>query len=231
MPKGPKAPKIILPATLRNEGKVVICGGGPAGIHMGMLLAKKGCKNIILLEAENSLGGKSYTVRDSVEGVSHDLGTCYLHPLYDPILKLKREYDPNNDLIAIDHISRTFAADLRGGDDNSYLHGKSFSEFVVEKAHAVYALPRGCFPCLPTIVGACGFASAVARYSSVHRKIFGKYDYGMPPQPKEWALIDMQGIEFLEKYDLKELEGFIRYAQEVQGYGTLETVHAFYLCW
>ena len=77
-----------------QEKRIVIVGGGPAGVHMSACLAAKGYKNVTLLEAEPEVGGKSLTMYDpSQPQVPHELGTCYMSPGYTLIRKLLEEYD------------------------------------------------------------------------------------------------------------------------------------------
>ena len=80
--------------TLAQEKRIVIVGGGPAGVHMSACLAAKGYKNVTLLEAEAEVGGKSLTMYDpSQPDVPHELGTCYMSPGYTLIRNLLDEYD------------------------------------------------------------------------------------------------------------------------------------------
>ena len=44
-----------------QDKRIVIVGGGPAGIHMSACLAARGYTHITLLEAEPEVGGKSHT--------------------------------------------------------------------------------------------------------------------------------------------------------------------------
>ncbi|RHY52211.1 hypothetical protein DYB30_010241 [Aphanomyces astaci] len=60
----------------RND-RIVIVGGGPAGVHYATLLVKKGFTNITILEQSHEVGGKSKT----------------------PVFDLLKEYDPTNTLI------------------------------------------------------------------------------------------------------------------------------------
>jgi phytoene dehydrogenase-like protein len=77
-----------------QEKRIVIVGGGPAGVHMSACLAAKGYKNVTLLEAEAEVGGKSLTMYDpSQPDVPHELGTCYMSPGYTLIRNLLDEYD------------------------------------------------------------------------------------------------------------------------------------------
>ena len=77
-----------------QEKRIVIVGGGPAGVHMSACLAAKGYKNVTLLEAEAEVGGKSLTMYDpSQPDVPHELGTCYMSPGYTLIRNLLDEYE------------------------------------------------------------------------------------------------------------------------------------------
>ena len=100
----------LLPTCLElsKDKRIVIVGGGPAGVHMSACLATKGFKNVTVLEAEVEVGGKSLTTSDpSQPDVPHELGTCYMSPSYDLIRKLLKEYDPENE-------ESTFATEPKG---------------------------------------------------------------------------------------------------------------------
>ena len=55
--------------------RIGIVGAGPGGLSLAKLLTQRGYGDIILFERENCVGGKSRTVM--VEGLGHELGTCY----------------------------------------------------------------------------------------------------------------------------------------------------------
>jgi protoporphyrinogen oxidase len=51
-----------------------MCGAGPAGIHFAHLLKNAKYKNVVVLEAEDRVGGKSHTkAMDSYPTVRHEV--------------------------------------------------------------------------------------------------------------------------------------------------------------
>ncbi|KAH9182780.1 hypothetical protein AeNC1_015244, partial [Aphanomyces euteiches] len=89
----PILPSQPLPISIKRNASIAIIGAGPAGIHHALLLAQKGFSNIVVYEYSNEIGGKSKTIVDET-GLPHEMGTCYAHPLYDPIFQLLNTYDP-----------------------------------------------------------------------------------------------------------------------------------------
>ena len=75
------------------------------------------------------------------------------------------------------------------------------------------------------------YFAALVKYGRLHESIFGKYPYGLPPKPKDWNRINMTAMEFLKQNGLEILEPVFLYSQQVQGYGILDKIPAFYLLW
>jgi hypothetical protein len=92
-------------------------------------------------------------------------------------------------------------------------------------------VPSGCFSFCWDGVQFFPIGAQMLKYISIHRQIFGRYAYGLPPRPRDFAQIDMTAMAFLEKHGLTSLIGLLRYLQQAQGYGVLETVPAFYMLW
>ena len=88
-----------------NQHRHVIIGGSIAGVHMATILAKKGYKNITILEKSNRIGGKTFSIKDNnlIPGhtITHELGACYLHEDYKTVFGLLNEFDPKNKLHSI----------------------------------------------------------------------------------------------------------------------------------
>ncbi|XP_076365751.1 amine oxidase [flavin-containing] A-like [Tachypleus tridentatus] len=72
-----------------NETDVIIVGAGLSGLSAAKLLTEKGL-NVVVLEARDRVGGRTFTVRnDIVEWV--DLGGAYVGPTQNHILRLAKE--------------------------------------------------------------------------------------------------------------------------------------------
>ncbi|RQM23534.1 hypothetical protein B5M09_004117 [Aphanomyces astaci] len=79
------------------------------------------------------------------------------------------------------------------------------------------------------LVGAV--AAAFGSCINIQTSVFGVYDYGLPPLPSNWALVDMTCLEFLMQNSLLVLEDFTRFVIQQQGYVSLDVASAFYMLW
>ncbi|KAF0715638.1 Aste57867_3265 [Aphanomyces stellatus] len=203
---------------LGQNDRIVIVGGGPAGIHYATLLAQKGFTSITILEASNAIGGKTKTVMDPL-GFPHELGTCYAHALYTPVFDLLNQYDPTNKLIP-------FMPTVKG---HTWVNQEGqpvtdYNKYILQLAKkAVGPKP------LPELIATVN--AAFQSYIALHESIFGVYDYGLPPQPSDWKPLRLSGYDFLAKNKLLAIEGFFRFVFQQQGYGSLENTPAFYMLW
>jgi len=65
-------------APARNHGtgpRIAVVGGGPGGLSATKLLLEAGYRDIVIFEAAERLGGKSFSVVQG--GGLHEIGTCY----------------------------------------------------------------------------------------------------------------------------------------------------------
>eukprot|EP00438_Fugacium_kawagutii_P019458 Skav230461 [mRNA] locus=scaffold186:168416:169963:+ [translate_table: standard] len=221
---------------LSKEKRIVIVGGGPAGVHMSACLAAKGYKNVTLLEAEAEVGGKSLTIYDpSQPDVPHEMGTCYMSPSYGLIRKLFEEYDKDNLESAFAKEAKgrmIFGVSISDEDKRKYTKGMEYFDWVLEETEV--KTTASCCRCLPNSLQAIPLFAALVKYNKIHESIFGKYPYGLPPKPrnpKDMSKISMTAMEFLKQNDLEILVPVFLYSQQVQGYGVLDKIPAFYLLW
>ena len=218
------------PIPMKKDSKIVIVGGGPGGVHFAYLLIKKGFKNVTLLEAEDQIGGKTLTIFMPNDNTPHGMGAVYTSPIYFHILNpLIRKYNPTNKYLDGDPKSRPESYFSMGEDvgrpDNDVTHGLSMDKYALYKAAINTGLQEG------SPLAQTRFLRGALRYIRIHRRIFGIYPPGMPPKPLNWAKIDMTAYAFLQKYNLLVLEGLFRAFYEINGWGILEEVPAFYALW
>ena len=87
-PKGFSFPKIKGP---KREEHVCVVGAGPAGIHMSVMLKRKGYSNISIFEKTGRVGGKCFDSK--IDGLYRPQGGLYLtEDYFNNFVKFAQEY-------------------------------------------------------------------------------------------------------------------------------------------
>ena len=83
-------------SSIRDDRRIIIVGGGFAGITMAWLLERRGFQNISILESENRIGGKIYSYTQN--NIPHELGACYTQPAYHSVHELLNIFNLRNQI-------------------------------------------------------------------------------------------------------------------------------------
>lgn len=233
------AARKALPAN--KAARIAILGAGVSGLLFSVKLKNLGYTNIELLESTDRYGGKTHTIkRDGpyppgyFEPTYCELGTCYMSPAYDPMVADLQKYLVGNNRITFGQGNDGFRAivtrDQLPPDFKAPLV-MGYNEYCLRKAEAELGLTPGWFDDKET---KADLLIELGKYIVLHKWIFGD-GFPMPSTPPQEFLKEHSSktfIEFLRYHKMDCLIGILQYGYEVQGYGTLSTIPAFYgLIW
>lgn len=192
--------------------RVAIVGAGIAGLHMAYLLKKNNINNVVVLEKESRFGGKFMSVKH--KGVAHELGACYTSPDYIPNV-----YELAHELGIHDFVPLP--------ESDVWLDGKTAPMFATEYViGSVMKLTGAKTP----VQALYNIIDATHRYTLIHQRLFGKYEYDLMPKPSKRALSELNQtmLSFLKKHNLLALYPMLVPFHTMQGYGHLDRVSALY---
>lgn len=239
------AAKQSLPRNL--SAPIVVLGAGVSGILFAAKLKWMGYTNIDILENTDRYGGKTHTIiengpyppnsKDKPPTVC-ELGTCYLSPAYEPMVDFLQDHGVLQDNPQIDF-----------GDGDSSFRGivtagefppnfkvppiMDYSKYVILKAEQELDLSDSG---LNQYLAKIAIGVALAEYSLLHVEYMG-WDLPMPSTPPPAHLLTQTFQEFLSAHGvlphgLLPLVGILQYGYEVQGYGPVKDIPAYYgLVW
>ena len=214
---------------------IVILGAGPSGLLTAVQLARRGYSNVEILESTARHGGKTHTVVEPAEGSEGptvcELGTCYASPAYDPMVADLQEFLTGNPLRDFDGGTLGYRSMVTTGQFPPEMHVPEivdFGKYVLLKAEEEKDEVGH-----PDITMALLLKDLTA-YGLLHRAIMGE-ERPMPtrqPEAPSDAFWNQTFYEFLKAHDLLSVVGLFQYSQEVQGYGSLWGIPAYYgLLW
>eukprot|EP01084_Bolivina_argentea_P042259 77948_1 len=214
--------------TQNKHSSIAIIGAGASGVHMASLLSKSGYNNLTIFEKENRIGGKSWTIYDTLNyNTPQEMGawaTSSVGGLFDEVYKLFEEYDPDNKLIDLaDNRKSIIECDGSIHDVDSFILQAIKTDLFPTYLHF---LPSKITSILPMI-------NAINKYCEIHENIFGKYEYSALPKPDKhkMPLINMSMLEFMNNNNLNAMIPLCVLLYTMFGYGTLDTIPAYYGLW
>ena len=177
-----------------------------------------GLNNIDIYESDNRVGGKSMSVIDP-QGTVQDLGSCLVAPGYENnVIEIIREYLPRNSLFPTKHGS-VWLDDA----DVPVLYMEYFMKYLMKH-----------FGTKNQTEASLKLSGLIEKYSHLHHKMFGKYEYELMPRPSKRVLeaLDCSYMTFLKRNDLDSLRPLLLVTHSMSGYGYLDEISAFYgLMW
>jgi hypothetical protein len=155
-----------------DNRKIVIIGGGIAGLTMAWLLERRGFSDIVIIEASERLGGKIYSCTH--DEITHEMGACYTQPSYHGIHYLMRHFGITD---------RIGVAGRMVYRDNGMC--RPFGDDVIEQLRQALG---GVWLLMPKKLIGIRVLGALARYKKLHRKLLGEYRGQLPPRPSPKVL-------------------------------------------
>jgi hypothetical protein len=224
-----------------KKAPIAILGAGVSGLLFATRLNRLGYTNIEILETTGQYGGKTHTfVEDGPYPPNSrvptvcELGTCYLSPAYTRMVADLRPYLEGNEQTDFTKDDDTFRGIATEGQLPPTFNPPlvmNFADYVTQKAAADLGLSNddaGLF--------AAKFALAVdlALYGVLHAMYVG-WNPPMPadrPDSLDGPFGQQTFLDFLRAHGLTAMIGSLQYGYEVQGYGTLKDIPAYYgLLW
>lgn len=217
---------------------------------MASRLKRLGYSKVTLLERTHRVGGKSFTLYRDAQGrsckqakdeatgvvntetcISFEMGTCFLHNGYHTVRDLVKEYGltpevaPEGRAMFSHHAKDQWSSQ----EMSDFVTAAVMSLIEAGKVKRSWWVPS--FSQTLTVMDA--LTDAVAKYNSLHAKIFGKQEFSFPERLSQDSLklIDVTFAEFLESNGLHALAAFLTFAHAAQGYGYVKSIPAFYGLW
>ena len=201
-PRGYPFHKIRGPKCLNS--KIGVVGAGPSGVHMAWMLKKRGFHDVTILERNNYLGGKSKTLL--FRGTHHLISTAFWNIDYeDTLVPLLQEF--GLDQFGINPAGAWFPQNSAASTPTAIFN--EIIEFLVQNFGAT------------DINSALDLLLAAAeRYTDLHQKWFGNYDFELMPRPHPYILHELRGSvrDVLLRHQLGPLIPFFALTFQINGY-------------
>jgi hypothetical protein len=215
-----------------KDSAIVVIGAGVSGLLFAQRFIDSGFSNVTLLEKTNRFAGKTHSLQVPDQGGTSiaELGTCNLSPAYDDMAEALSEFTVGNARVAVAH-----------GSGRGIVVGTAPNETVM--SFSDYGLMVACqylgfgWPCSKAKqdLAYLELAAAAVIYVGLRLEIFGTVDGAMPitrPVGDPYGVFSKTFEQYLDDNKMGALKGYLMYAYQVQGYGDLDKIPAYYgLVW
>ncbi len=190
-PKGIPFPSI--PGPRCKADRIGVVGAGPSGTHMAYLLKQAGYDNVVIMEKENRIGGKSVAVES--KGSTYSLTTYLLTADYlENVYALMEEF-------GILDLAPAEAIYLSRDDHRA----QGFSRIALQ-AMSMFSPQK--------------FLQDVEKYIDLHRQLFGTYEAELMSRPDGRTLSLLRGSlqDYLLRNNMESMVPFLNLAMRQPGY-------------
>jgi hypothetical protein len=226
----------------KRDAEIVILGAGPSGLLFADRLRRLGYTRVEILELTDRYGGKTHTKvldnphpKDSYKPTVCELGTCYLSPAYDDLVKYLKPFLKGNRQIGFGDSSAFRGIVIKGQLPPEWDLPPivSYPEYILYMAEYIEKLPKG-ITGEPAEKATAVLVDQLNKYLELHKEFMGGQS-PMPRRPPEKFLKSHAAhtfLDFLKYYQIGALIGLLQYGYSVQGYGNLANIPAYYgLVW
>jgi hypothetical protein len=220
--------KAALPADKRAP--IVIVGTGVSGLLFANYLKSLQYANVTLLEKSDRYGGKTHSLQvpDARGTTMCELGTCYMSPAYDDMITALSDFTQGNERFEVaEGAERGIVIQTDRGPEVM-----SFSDYAMRRACEWLDVPFNDFG---KAIAYAALGVAGEQYVRLRYDIFDSFDGVMPPKRPvgdPYGIFSKTFAKFLDDNEMGVFKGYFDYAYEVQGYGALDKIPAYYgLVW
>lgn len=207
---------------------IVVVGAGVSGLLFAQRFIDAGFTDVTLLEQTDRYAGKTHSLQVPDQGGTSiaELGTCYLSPAYDDMVHALSEFTVGNARVPVAH-----------GTGRGIVVRETVMSF------SDYGLMVACqylgygWPCSKEKqdLAYLELVKAAGIYVALRFEIFGTVDGVMPvsrPAGDPYGIFSKTFAQYLDDNGMGALTGYLLYAYQVQGYGDLDKIPAYYgLVW
>jgi hypothetical protein len=224
-----------------KNAPIAILGAGVSGLLFATRLTGLGYTNLQILETTDRYGGKTHTIIEdgpypagSKEPTVCELGTCYLSPAYASMVEDLKSYLACNQQIDFTQKDPGFRGIVTEGQLPPSFNADflmAFDDYIILKAVAERGQSNNW---LNRFEAKIALALDLAWYGLLHPEYVG-WNPPMPasaPESLKGPFGQQTFEEFLQEHGLTAMVGSLQYGYEVQGYGSLSRIPAYYgLLW